>query len=550
MEPASEPRGRVHRAVPAHGELPGEPGRRRGPGNRGVHDEDAREALRMLQAGKQRRVPAPVVAGELDPFELEGVEQRHGVGGERLGVVAAAGRLGPAEPAQIGHEQAPVRGQQGHLPTPLVPVLRPAVEEEHRRALAGLRKVHAQRPVGGADVDEPVLDTVDVRETGRHLRHHAAPCASTSSTHRRTRRRTTAPCARRSPARAPDVTLVTSRFAYGDVPPAEGYAVRRALLPARTGAAGLAACAPRRRLAQHVPDMLRYRRAAREADVVHFQWLTVQPLDVRLLPRDRPLVITAHDVLPREPRAGPAARAAAPLRPRRRGRRALPPRPRAARRRPRGSARARPRHPARRVRLPRRSCPRRSRCRPSCAERRRGRSSSSSACCAPTRASTSCSRRGAGSAAPSCGSSACRGWTSRPCAARATPSVRFVPRFVPEAQVAGLVPPRRPRRAALPRDRPVRRAVHRAGVRQAAAAHERRRLPRGGRARRRRAGRARRSAGAAHRAAAPARRPGPRASALAAAAREAAATHLLVGRDRRAPPRALRVAFVRDNPRP
>ena len=31
--------------------------------------------------------------------------------------------------------------------------------------------------------------------------------------------------------------------------------------------------------------MLRYRRAARVADIVHFQWLTVQPLDVHLLPR-------------------------------------------------------------------------------------------------------------------------------------------------------------------------------------------------------------------------------------------------------------------------
>ena len=64
--------------------------------------------------------------------------------------------------------------------------------------------------------------------------------------------------------------------------------------------------------------MLRYRRAARAADVVHFQWLTVQPLDVHLLPRRRPtdskahpprpkLVLTAHDVLPREPRPGQLA---------------------------------------------------------------------------------------------------------------------------------------------------------------------------------------------------------------------------------------------------
>ncbi|HTA06273.1 MAG TPA: glycosyltransferase, partial [Solirubrobacteraceae bacterium] len=58
------------------------------------------------------------------------------------------------------------------------------------------------------------------------------------------------------------------------------------------------------KLAEHVPDMLRYRRAARAADVVHFQWLSVQQLDGRLLPRGKPLVLTAHDVLPREPRPG------------------------------------------------------------------------------------------------------------------------------------------------------------------------------------------------------------------------------------------------------
>ena len=99
-----------------------------------------------------------------------------------------------------------------------------------------------------------------------------------------------------------DVELVTSHFAYGPVPRADGYTAP-IVLPPRTGAPGsrvrLAA-----KLAQHVPDMLRYRRAAAAADVVHFQWLTVQPLDVHLLPRGRPLVLTAHDVLPREPRRG------------------------------------------------------------------------------------------------------------------------------------------------------------------------------------------------------------------------------------------------------
>jgi glycosyltransferase involved in cell wall biosynthesis len=52
--------------------------------------------------------------------------------------------------------------------------------------------------------------------------------------------------------------------------------------------------------------MLRYRRTARSAAVTHFQWLTMQWLDAYLLP-DRPTVLTAHDLLPREPRPGQAA---------------------------------------------------------------------------------------------------------------------------------------------------------------------------------------------------------------------------------------------------
>jgi glycosyltransferase involved in cell wall biosynthesis len=100
------------------------------------------------------------------------------------------------------------------------------------------------------------------------------------------------------------VELVTSRFAYGAVPRGEGYAVREAFYRLAPGAPG-SRVRRAAKLAQHVPDMLRYAaRDAPRADVVHFQWLTVQPLDVRLLPRSRPLVLTAHDVLPREPRAG------------------------------------------------------------------------------------------------------------------------------------------------------------------------------------------------------------------------------------------------------
>jgi glycosyltransferase involved in cell wall biosynthesis len=100
-----------------------------------------------------------------------------------------------------------------------------------------------------------------------------------------------------------DVELYTSHFAYGPVASAKGYVRHELFYRAALGAPGsrtrMAA-----KLIQHVPDMLRYRRAASAADVVHFQWLTVQHLDGLLLPKRRPLVLTAHDVLPREPRPG------------------------------------------------------------------------------------------------------------------------------------------------------------------------------------------------------------------------------------------------------
>jgi glycosyltransferase involved in cell wall biosynthesis len=98
------------------------------------------------------------------------------------------------------------------------------------------------------------------------------------------------------------VELVTSRFAYGEVPPADGYVLRELFYNHAAGAPG---SRMRRlsKLADHVPDMLRFRRLAARADVVHLQWLTMPLFDVHLLP-DRPLVLTAHDLLPREPRPG------------------------------------------------------------------------------------------------------------------------------------------------------------------------------------------------------------------------------------------------------
>jgi glycosyltransferase involved in cell wall biosynthesis len=103
-----------------------------------------------------------------------------------------------------------------------------------------------------------------------------------------------------------DVELYTSHFAHGPVAAPEGYA-RRELFYRFAARVPDARARRAVKLAEHVPDMLRYRRSARAAELVHFQWLAVQHLDGHLLPRGRPLVLTAHDVLPREARPGQRA---------------------------------------------------------------------------------------------------------------------------------------------------------------------------------------------------------------------------------------------------
>jgi glycosyltransferase involved in cell wall biosynthesis len=97
-----------------------------------------------------------------------------------------------------------------------------------------------------------------------------------------------------------EVELLTTPFLYGSVPPAEGYRVNERFYR-RSAARGLQASARLPfKLAEHVPDMLRFRRDA-DADVVHFQWLTMPALDAHLLPPSRPRVMTAHYILPPGP---------------------------------------------------------------------------------------------------------------------------------------------------------------------------------------------------------------------------------------------------------
>jgi len=105
-----------------------------------------------------------------------------------------------------------------------------------------------------------------------------------------------------------EVELLTSRFLHGSVPEADGYRVEERFYR-RSAERGLEA--PGRRafkLAEHLGDMLRFRRAA-AADVVHYQWLSVPALDAILLPPSRPRAMTAHYVLPPRPSAAQIRRA-------------------------------------------------------------------------------------------------------------------------------------------------------------------------------------------------------------------------------------------------
>jgi glycosyltransferase involved in cell wall biosynthesis len=106
-----------------------------------------------------------------------------------------------------------------------------------------------------------------------------------------------------------EVELVTTKFLYGPVPEAEGYEVDERFYQ-RTASRGLSSSArlPFKGL-EHLRDMRAFRRAPSDADVVHYQWLTLPGLDRRLLPPTRPRVMTAHYILPPDASAR-AARAA------------------------------------------------------------------------------------------------------------------------------------------------------------------------------------------------------------------------------------------------
>ena len=101
--------------------------------------------------------------------------------------------------------------------------------------------------------------------------------------------------------RGAEVELITSRFVHGPAPEPDGFVVDEAFYRAATRW-GSRRARLRRALkgAEHVPGLLSYRQRARHADVSHWQWLWLEALSVRLLPRDRPQVLTLHNVIRRE----------------------------------------------------------------------------------------------------------------------------------------------------------------------------------------------------------------------------------------------------------
>ena len=93
-----------------------------------------------------------------------------------------------------------------------------------------------------------------------------------------------------------EVELVTSRFRYGAVAPADGYVVRDWFYPisSRMGASRLRL--PLKAL-EHPLGMARF--ATLKPDVLHVQWLGAVEADRWLFRPRSPAVFTAHDVIPR-----------------------------------------------------------------------------------------------------------------------------------------------------------------------------------------------------------------------------------------------------------
>src|SRR5436305_3978054 len=119
--------------------------------------------------------------------------------------------------------------------------------------------------------------------------------------------------------RGHDVTLLAAPFTHGEVPEPEGYRREEIFLPLSSR---LVRRTPRSRVRlvlkglEYVPSAARLLRRvqALDPDVAHVQWLAIPRYDLHWLRRLRsPIVLTAHDVLPRRERNAAAWRQALAL---------------------------------------------------------------------------------------------------------------------------------------------------------------------------------------------------------------------------------------------
>jgi glycosyltransferase involved in cell wall biosynthesis len=94
-----------------------------------------------------------------------------------------------------------------------------------------------------------------------------------------------------------DVELITSRFRFGEVDAPDGYRRRELFYPLSSRLFGRSRLRVPLKVAEHPLGLARL--ATTRADVVHVQWLAVPELDSWLLRHRAPLVLTAHDLLPR-----------------------------------------------------------------------------------------------------------------------------------------------------------------------------------------------------------------------------------------------------------
>lgn len=94
-----------------------------------------------------------------------------------------------------------------------------------------------------------------------------------------------------------DVELVTSRFRFGETPEPAGYRRSELFYPLSSRLFRRSPLRIPLKVVEHLPGSAAL--ALRRPDVLHLQWLAAPELDRFLLRSARPLVFTAHDLLPR-----------------------------------------------------------------------------------------------------------------------------------------------------------------------------------------------------------------------------------------------------------